>query len=91
MLAATEDTDVMHLDLDLDLDLDQDLDLKKPSNKARPVRSSSLVPLAYTPQHTTPHHTVTLNSREDIRASTSHPVISFAYIRPDQASMHNTQ
>jgi hypothetical protein len=59
MLAATEDTDVMHLDLDLDLDLDQDqdLDLRKPSNKARPVRSSSLVPLAYTPHHTTPHHT----------------------------------
>jgi hypothetical protein len=56
MLPATEDIDVMAL-MDLDLDLDLDLDPRKPSNKARPVRSSSLVPLAYTPHHTTPHHT----------------------------------
>jgi hypothetical protein len=56
MLPATEDIDVMALmDLDLDLDLDLDPDPRKPSNKARPVRSSSLVPLAYTPHHTTPH------------------------------------
>jgi hypothetical protein len=55
MLPATEDIDVMALmDLDLDLDLDLDPDPRKPSNKARPVRSSSLVPLAYTPHHTTP-------------------------------------
>jgi hypothetical protein len=88
MLAATEDTDVMHLDLDLDLDLDQDLDLKKPSNKARPVRSSSLVPLAYTPHHTTPHRDTQLERRHQSKHISSCDIVCLYQARPSISAQH---